>query len=535
MKESLNTLVGLLLRKNKIPFDKEELLFQIESHPSYPSLHAITGVLDHFNIENVAAEVPVSKEILVQLPNCYIGQLKTENDTRLVIIEKKKQKYFFYHADGKKENTTEQKVLKEFTGILVAVDKNESTQTIRKPKNIKPYLWIGIMLLAVVYSLTKEANSYTSLLYLILSITGIVISIAIVKQDLGLQTAIGDAFCSGVNDKKDCDAVLASKGAEIIRGYKLSDLSILYFCMLALLTFTQIKAPYISYFISILILPITIYSIYYQYAVVKKWCFLCLTIVGVLWLQATLSFTATFFDNNYIFKVPLLSDLAYMVIIGFSSLLSWHFIKPLLSEVKDLRKEKIDSVKFKRNFELFSEMLHKAPQISTAILNSKELIFGNHEANLELVIVTNPFCGHCKPVHKQVEEILQQHGKHIRVVIRFNINTEDIEGNGVRITSRLLEIYQEEGKKECLIAMQDIYENGNAIKWIKKWGKTKHTDIYHKELVTEKEWCKENGINFTPEILVNGRTFPKEYKRSDLIFFIEDLAEQRMVTLTTAQ
>ena len=27
---------------------RDELEFQLLSHPSYPSLHAVTGVLDHF-------------------------------------------------------------------------------------------------------------------------------------------------------------------------------------------------------------------------------------------------------------------------------------------------------------------------------------------------------------------------------------------------------------------------------------------------------------------------------------------------------
>ena len=50
MKSPLSLIVKKLLSKNAISFDKKELDFQIQSHPSYPSLHAITGVLDHFNI-----------------------------------------------------------------------------------------------------------------------------------------------------------------------------------------------------------------------------------------------------------------------------------------------------------------------------------------------------------------------------------------------------------------------------------------------------------------------------------------------------
>ena len=78
MKDYLIYVTVQLLKKNAIFFDKQELAFQIQSHPSYPSLHAVTGVLDHFNIDNIAAEVPQNLETLLELPNCFLAQVETE-------------------------------------------------------------------------------------------------------------------------------------------------------------------------------------------------------------------------------------------------------------------------------------------------------------------------------------------------------------------------------------------------------------------------------------------------------------------------
>ena len=114
-----------------------------------------------------------------------------------------------------------------------------------------------------------------------------------------METAIGNAFCSGGTEKKDCDAVLTSKGAELLKGYKLSDFSLLYFIILSFLTFVQIQNPNISFIISVIALPITIYSIYYQYFILKKWCLLCLTIVGVLWIQSFFIFWTGGFSLFY--------------------------------------------------------------------------------------------------------------------------------------------------------------------------------------------------------------------------------------------
>ena len=73
--------------------------------------------------------------------------------------------------------------------------------------------------------------------------------------------------------------------------------------------------------------------------------------------------------------------------------------------------------------------------------------------------------------------------------------------------------------------MSEIYEEGNVEAWLKKWGSCNNINYYVSELEKGSNWCKENTINFTPEILINGKSFPKEYNRTDLIFFIEELEE----------
>jgi len=40
------------LRKEDINIDRKEFLFQVQAHPSYPSILAITDTLSFFNIDN---------------------------------------------------------------------------------------------------------------------------------------------------------------------------------------------------------------------------------------------------------------------------------------------------------------------------------------------------------------------------------------------------------------------------------------------------------------------------------------------------
>jgi uncharacterized membrane protein len=519
LKNQLVLIVSQLLKGNNISFDKKELEFQIQSHPSYPSLHAITGVLNHFNIENIAAQVTPNSETLNELPECFVAQISGANGQNLVTVKKGETNYTIY--DGIKKNILllKEDFILKFTGIIVAVEKSEekkyanTTSTFYK---IIPSVLVVVLVLLFIYNLNISVFTY---LHLLLSLIGIIISVAIVKQEVGLQTAIGNAFCSGTDEKKDCDAVLTSKGAEIIKGYKLSDFSLLYFTGLFLLTLILATNPSFTFSISLLAIPITIYSIYYQYAIVKKWCLLCLTIVGVLWLQAIV----VSFSKNFLFTVTIEEVIFFLFTFSLVFLL-WNYMKPFILELNTLRKEKINATKFQRNYNLFESMLLTSKSIETQLVETDEIIFGNINANLEITVITNPFCGHCKPVHKIVDDIIMKYKNEVKIIIRFNVSITELESDVVNITTRLLEIYKN-NERECLTAMSDIY-GGMAVKtWFLKWENCKEKEKFATVLKKEKYWCLEKNINFTPEILLNGKSYPKEYNKADLIYFMEDLIE----------
>ncbi len=522
MKNSVINLVQKLLKKNDISFDSEELNFQIQSHPSYPSLHAIIGVLDHFNIENIAAEVPVDQETLVQLPDCFIAQINTGKEQQeLVNVERKEHEYLVLSTGNKEKKYTESEFLSLFTGIIIAVEGSEDEDAVENTRKTFPmvYTALGLLIVSLGFIVYQKEISLYNLLHLVFSLIGGVVSWAIIRQELGLQTVIGNAFCSNVDDTADCDFVLNSKGAQIGKRYKLSDLSLMYFSVLTLLTLV-LTSPKLSYTISLFALPIALYSIYYQYKVVKKWCALCLSVVAILWTQAGISIFANSFIDEFV-----INDIIITIVVITSVWLIWNYIKPLVIENKSLRKDKIESNRFKRNFEVFNGLLQKSPELKTYIENDRGIVFGNPEADIEITLITNPFCGYCKSAHQQIQKILTTYESLVKVNVRFNVSIENKESDIVRIVETLLSNYNAQGEKVCLQAMDEIYEGMPPEKWLNKWENTADKETYIDELKKQYLWCTNNAINFTPEILINGKSYPKEYQKEDLIFFIEDLEE----------
>lgn len=524
MKDSLVFLVKNLLVKNKIAHDYSELAFQIKSHPSYPSLHSITGVLDHFNIENVAASVPQSLEIFRQLPEWFIAQIETEGSNQLVLVRRKEHCTIFPSAN-KSQKMSEESFLEKFTGIVVVVEKKEKDEAYSNHNERRKNVALCVFVFLSIIMLWKIDFTILSSLYLLLSALGSVVSLSILKQELGINNTIGNAFCAtSAHEKKDCDAVLFSKGALIFNKHKLSDLGLLYFvgvtvCSLFLLVHGNIA---VLYGISLLSLPITVYSIYYQYAVVKKWCALCLSIAGVLWLQAGVALSFFYFA---LYSLLTVEDIVIVAFSFMSIFIVWSYLKPLYIELVDARKEKVKFYKFKRNYELFSTLLNQPETVDIEIPATKEIVLGGQSTNLQITLITNPLCGHCRPTHKTIEEILKRFDEQVKILIRFNVNTSAPDREDVKVSSKLLEIYSVLGAKICLSAMGQIYRGELASNWLKKWGVCLEKETYLNVLQVQSQWCKTNGINFTPEILVNGKSYPKEYERADLIYFIEELLE----------
>ncbi len=523
MKDSISYLVHQLLLKNKINFDKKELDFQIQSHPSYPSLHAITGVLSHFNINNIALNIPVDISTLEQLPNSFLAQIKTKEGVDFVVVSNRKLHYIILTSDKKKLKLTKEGFLEKFTGIIVAVEKDDLLES-RTTKNNSRRILLILTTLLLVGLLTTSVASISFLLYLILSGIGVFISNSIIQQELGNQTTLGNAFCSGNTEKKDCDAVINSKGALLFNLFKLSNISFVYFTgmtLVSLLLFIQGSNLSTLYSISLAAFPITIYSIYYQAVTMKKWCLLCLGIVAILWAHVAIvlinSNIATF---SFPAKSILLTSLGFII-----TATVWNYISPKMKSLKKLNQTKLDYFRFKRNFNLFNSLLKKSKSIDTTINNVSEIVFGNTNSSLNITVMTNPFCGHCKSVHILIEDILKKHGKEVQICVRFNINTNDPNNDVVKITSKLLEIYKND-TTTCLEAMHDIYGEEKPDTWLKKWGDCNEKEYYLKVLNKEKEWCNTHNINFTPEILINGLSFPNEYERDDLIYFIEDLINE---------
>lgn len=529
IEDTLFFIVKTFLQKEQYHLNLAELKLQLLSHPSHPSLHAITGVLDHFGIDNLALEVPRNQEILVQLPRFFIAHINDiEDGPAFVVVTKKQEQLELIFENKQKKLVHPEDFFKIWDGIIVVIDKEEvptkSTKT-RFPSLSYPMM-AGIISLVILSFLFYTQPPFALSIYFLLAILGIVGSVLIIRHDLGLYSETVNKFCT-VSQKSSCDVVLDSKGATLFGWLKLSDLSFTYFVGLTLACFLSFITPShnqaIFLMLSGLSMPIVAYAIYYQWRILKKWCPLCLSIATVLVVQSIIMLfgvgNASAFNIN-ITAIPLL------LFSFFSVFIAWMWLKPILEQNKKLKTLEIEHYKFKRNFTFFNSVYQLSPLLDTRIKSTQEVTFGAKNAPLDVVVVTNPTCYFCKETHTLVEDILKKYAENVRITIRFYVHIDDTTNQAYQIASRVLQLYHSKNPADCQAALHEVYSDDvNRDKWLEKWTCENDTS-YHHVLVEEKDWCLQNNIHFTPAILVNGRSFPDVYQRTDLKYFIEDLVEQ---------
>ncbi|WP_417290650.1 vitamin K epoxide reductase family protein [Corallibacter sp.] len=515
------------MKRNKIKIPAEELAIQLLSHPSYPSLHAVTGVLDHFKIENIALEIPKSVDVLNQLLNTFFAVLNIEGQNEYAVIKKQKTKIKYSTYTKSYINCNYQEFLSIWNGIVVVIDNEKPIRLERSElyenKTILNVLFFCLSL-GFLYSFFNSTPTIFEGIHFLLSVLGLALSVLISKQELGFSSSLTDGLCA-IGGKVDCDAVLNSKGATVFELIKLSDISLIYFSGLVISWLLGINLGLSSTLLplsSVLTIPVMLYSLYYQYSIIKNWCTMCLGIVAILFFQVLCVFTLDTSLAN--FKFDFKGD--FLVLSSFLlAMVLWLFLKPLLKKEVLLEDLQIKYLKFKRNFDLFFTVYNQNKYLSTDI-NVSEITFGNIDAPVNIVLVTNPMCHYCKAAHADIENILNKYNNDVRVTIRFNVMTDEKTKLPYRIASALLAIYYDISPESCKESLSQIYKEGiDREKWLEKWS---HLDIakFDEVLEYEQKWCHQNAINFTPALLINGKQFPKEYDRSDLLFFIDKLSEK---------
>jgi thiol-disulfide isomerase/thioredoxin len=503
----LHTILYTWLKEMKIPVSSTYMRQQLNSHPDYPSLLSITDTLDELGIDNTA--IQIEKNQLHEMPVPFMAHLNG-NSGEFVMVKNR-------------DNLDKQfpDFFKRWGGVAIAAEQPTgwhhklNTEWQQKDKIVRQSVLLTLSVVTFFIILAAAVSfSWLQSGLLLIAVTGVFVSWLIVSKDLGIENKIADEVCGAT---VDCNAVIYSKISTLPFGIGWNDSGIIYFSFLLMLSvitsFTQTGSGIytVLFLLSACSLPVTFYSLYYQWRVAKSWCRLCLITVGLLWLQfivLLMPLIAGYISLNAIN----LNSIALTSFLLFITAAAWLWVKPLLKKNMELETESFAGKRFKNNPDVFMALLERQRKVDITPFKN-DLQIGNQDAALQIMVACNPYCGPCAKAHEVLHELVEEND--IGLTIRFTVNIQNKKDKKLQIVEYMLRLCN--GKDE-------MYKRKLLNSWYAKLDMGKFKTDYPAEQdnsITDQiefleKWNKQSKIEFTPTLFINGFELPKQYKVNDL-------------------
>ncbi len=508
-----------IVKQLEVNVTENTLKTAFKFHPDYPSLSTLSDVLSEWKVDNLA--IKISPQQLQEITYPAIAHIEDGHEGHFVLLQSFKNQQVTYW-DSEIGNITETLELfsLKWQGVILLLEKSESSgepdfeKIARKETFEKIEKWLGFITLGLI-SLGGLAIADTwqnTLLWLIVGF-GTAVSTIILLGKYGIKSPTIEKLCN-LNKQTNCDTVLDSSGSKLFQHFSWAEIGFCYFVgtciftMTAFLTHNLLMLNTLT-FVSIIALPYTIFSVYYQWQIVKKWCTLCLVIQAILVLEFVVLFT-----NNSI-EIPTISSSYLLIISLLIPTAIWFFVKPSLEKAGTIPNLERSLKSYKYNNEIFMNHLENQREVPVGF---SPITFGESDAPVLITMVSNPFCGPCAKAHGELNNLIEVYRDYVKVEFIFT---------GGKHTFEVIKHICSLDKLQIHEALNVWYKVDNYEDWAEKYP-TKITEQAKNQLDNFIEWSSQAQITHTPTFFINGKELVSPYTILDLKYHVKVFAEQVM-------
>lgn len=504
----------------------EERLFQ---HQNYPSLLSLSDTLKSFDISCLTIGIDLLK--LSQIPLPAIGYFKTGKEGLFVIFDKIEENQVTYTDEYRNEKTISFSKLKDiWNGIILLVEANKELEEIdyvqkRKEEQIKKTVFWGsiismlILGLFFMFLLSFKVNILYSF-----KVIGLLLSYLLLQKQFGNSNTFLDNICEN-SKKSSCKSVLNSEGGKLFGIYHLSEIACAYFCAGIISIWLSINDNYnLSNHLLIagVACGFSLYTIYYQSNVIKKWCPLCLLLTTFLWIEFVVNL---FLIDTFRFSFDKGS---IGIIISFLiTFVLWLHTRDSMLKSKEIPSLKRKLNHFKKSESVFHSLLSNQPKVLDEKL-PYEFEKGSNDALLTLIMVSDPMCKYCIEMHRVIEDLWQKNKTNIKIIFRFSVNANKTDSVSYRFLEHLIKLQIYNPNKESLHALKDWFllkNHKDARHWKEKYPITHNYNNENINSILKKHrtWFTKSSIKHSPTIVLNGKIIPKEFSIQDISYHLNNI------------
>jgi uncharacterized membrane protein len=535
---NLSNVAAQYTKQLNVPVTTATIKQQLQQNPYYPSLYSLSNVFDKLNIPNQAFEV--TENDLAQLQPPFIAYCIGQTTGKdFVLVTNIDNNTVSYIAEGKKsKQLSKANFLKQWQKLVFAAeatpqsgDKEYAVKLKAEKKAVlkRNGLYAGVVLLLglLVGDLVMNAGNAFLISAAAITITkllGVAATILLLLYEVDKTNSFVKNICTA-GKLTNCSAVLNSKAGKIF-GISWAEAGFFYFAATAIflwlpgMAFTA-KIAWLA-IAATAAAPYIVFSIYYQYKVVKQWCPLCLAVQAILLLELIWAIINLWANQNYSLSSMLSSSPFPFPLgrIGWAFLLPvvcWYFLRPILLAAKNAP---IYNAAYKRllyNPEIFNGLLQQQPAAPNGWQNLG-IDIGNPNAANTIIKVCNPYCGPCAKAHPVLEEIVK-HNTDVKVKVIFTATNAETDRAGKPV-KHLLAIAAKNNLQLTEQALDDWYlaDKKDYEAFAKKYpvDNSSPRGRLGGALDLMSNWCTEAEINATPTIFINGRRLPETYSINEL-------------------
>lgn len=500
---------------------------ELNTHPDYDTLLAVTDVLAHFGISSQAYRI--TNNDLQQVPLPFIANTQKKGSEFLLITQVSTDYLTINNGNGPSYKISRQKFSEIFSGVVLAIDQEntvvEAGSTLKQNVGTAfevlrypvAFLFLSIILLVSGATHLPYLSNLTWPLALtvLFKTAGLPTTILLLVQSINSNNPLIQKLCGGKNT--DCNAILSSDAAKVFEGLTWSEVGFFYFAgtwLVLLFGNNAVAELQVLAWLNIISLPYTIYSIYYQARVAKQWCVLCCTVQALLWLE----FVPLLTYLQQPLSWPNVTQAGNLLIALLLTVALWLLLKPMLLQLQKVKPTQYQLRRLKYNTGLFNNMLKNQPQYALPD-EDWSIVLGNTEAANIITMVSDPYCSPCNKTHQQLSEWLSS-GQDLQVRIVFTAGNDE---NNLKtpVVRHLMALNELPDKSLVEKALHNWY--AQKEKKYESWSKAypvQLNEINYYKLDKQNAWCQLAEIKATPTLLVNGFRLPEVYQLQDIKYLL---------------
>ena len=420
-------------------------------------------------------------------------------------------------------------------------DTNRKKQQVN---NIMASLSLLIILSSITTAVVKGVSNFPVIVWLpelLILASGIFVSynLFLLDKTRYRNSYLVKKFCSGNGNKDGCLGVLSSKGAKLFGAISMTDIGALYFgslfvfLLLSLLNNSYDQDAGILFWASVVPLPYTLYSIYYQLRVVKKVCVLCMTVQVLLWIHFL--YFLCIAPSIHIIPV-LISIIRFAVVLLLSG--SVYILFDRITKLSSLSaKLSLEIERYKNDVDYFDIALQREQAFNVRDLPGS-ITLGNPGLPVTLTGVLSLSCVACANMLEWLKNLSEwfENSVCINILIKADELSDTIAKDILHMTLQ--------GEKQQALAYldrwftfltQEIEKNvspGEIVKaWLDKNGIEHHCREVGPVFTVHVRWYGEQSIPYTPLLMYNGNVLPRSYYDLETLKnMLEKKLEQEGVT-----